>query len=101
MADQKRQLNVPLDPQLAEAVHRAAHRACRSKASWVRDVLRRAIVDADRRPKHGLLSWTKIHGGSACHEALLPELRKALAETPVSKAAKRVRMPRVLLRHKL
>ena len=30
MADQKRQLNVPLDPELAEAVHRAAHRAYRS-----------------------------------------------------------------------
>ena len=64
-------------------------------------VPRRAIVDADLRAKHGVLSWTKIHSGYVCHEALLPELRKALAETPVSKAAKRVRMPRTLLRHKL
>ena len=99
MADQKRQLNVPLDPELAEAVHRAAHRAYRSKASWVRDVLRRAIVDADRCSQRALLSWTKTHHGYCAHERTLPELKAAL--TPVSKAAKRVRMPRVLLRHKL
>jgi hypothetical protein len=98
MADQKRQLNVPLDPELAEAVHRAAHRAYRSKASWVRDVRRRAIVDADRCSQRGLQSWTKTHGYCA-HERTLPELKAAL--TPVSKAAKRVRMPRTLLRHKI
>ena len=68
MADQKRQLNVPLDPELADAVHRAAHRAYRSKASWVRDVLRRAIVDADRCSQRGLLSWTKTHHGYCAHE---------------------------------
>jgi predicted HicB family RNase H-like nuclease len=43
MADRK-QLNVPVDPELAEAVRRAAHRAYRSKASWIRDVLRRAAA---------------------------------------------------------
>ena len=43
MANRK-QLNVPVDPDLAEAIHRAAHRAYRSKASWVRDVLRRAAA---------------------------------------------------------
>jgi predicted HicB family RNase H-like nuclease len=43
MADRK-QLNVPVDPELAEAVRRAAHRAYRSKASWIRDVLRQAAA---------------------------------------------------------
>jgi predicted HicB family RNase H-like nuclease len=43
MADRK-QLNVPVDPELAEAIHRAAHRALRSKASWIREVLRQATA---------------------------------------------------------
>jgi predicted HicB family RNase H-like nuclease len=43
MTDRK-QLNVPVDPELAEAIHRAAHRAYRSKASWVREVLRQAAA---------------------------------------------------------
>jgi predicted HicB family RNase H-like nuclease len=43
MADRK-QLNVPVDPELAEAVRRAAHRAYRSNASWIRDVLRQAAA---------------------------------------------------------
>jgi hypothetical protein len=64
-------------------------------------VSRRQIIDAERRSLHGLLSWTRLCGGYCCHEALLPELRKALAETPVSKATKRARMPRVQLRHKI
>jgi hypothetical protein len=66
MADQKRQLNVPLDPELAEAVHRAAHRAYRSKASWVRDVLRRAIVDA------GLCAAGAAELQHLAHERRLP-----------------------------
>jgi hypothetical protein len=41
-------------------------------------VSRRAIVDAERRSPHGLLSWTPLHGGYACHEALLPDLKRAL-----------------------
>jgi hypothetical protein len=36
-------------------------------------VPRREIIDADR-----LLSWTKTHGGYACHEALLHDLKRAL-----------------------
>ena len=64
-------------------------------------VSRRQIVDAEKRTKHGVLSWTNIHGGYACHELLLPELRKALAEMPVAKATKRARAPRTFLRHKL
>jgi hypothetical protein len=62
---------------------------------------RRQIIDADRHSKHGLLSWTQIHGGYCCSELLLPELRKAIDEMPTSKATKRARMPRVQLRHKL
>ena len=41
-------------------------------------VPRREIIDADKRSWNGLLSWTKTHGGYACHEALLPDLRRAL-----------------------
>ena len=41
-------------------------------------VPRRVILDADRRSFHGLLSWTRLHGGYCSHDALLPELRKAL-----------------------
>jgi hypothetical protein len=41
-------------------------------------VPRRTIVDAHRRAPHGLLSWTKAHNGYACHEALLPDLKRAL-----------------------
>jgi predicted HicB family RNase H-like nuclease len=44
MANRKRQLNVPVDDELAEAVHRAAHRAYRSKASWIREALRQAAA---------------------------------------------------------
>jgi hypothetical protein len=45
MANRKRQLNVPgVDDELAEAIHRAAHRAYRSKASWIREVLRQAAA---------------------------------------------------------
>jgi hypothetical protein len=43
MADRK-QLSIPVEPELAAAIHRAAHRAYRSKASWIRDVLRRAAA---------------------------------------------------------
>jgi hypothetical protein len=64
-------------------------------------VSRRQIVDAEKHTKHGVLSWTAIHGGYACHELLLPELRKALAEMPIFKATKRARTPRTLLRHKI
>jgi hypothetical protein len=39
---------------------------------------RRAIIDPDRRSPHGLLSWTRAHGGYACHELLLPDLKRAL-----------------------
>jgi hypothetical protein len=41
-------------------------------------VPRREIIDADKRSRNGLLSWTKTHGGYACHDALLPDLRRAL-----------------------
>lgn len=41
-------------------------------------VPRRVIIDADKRSPHGLLSWTRLHGGYACHEALLPDLKRAL-----------------------
>ena len=44
MANRKRQLVVPVDDDLFETIHRAAHRAYRSKASWIRDVLRRAAA---------------------------------------------------------
>jgi hypothetical protein len=45
MANRKRQLNVPgVDDELAEAIHRAAHRAYRSKASWIREALRQAAA---------------------------------------------------------
>ena len=44
MANRKRQLNVPVDDELAEAVHRAANRAYRSKASWIREALRQAAA---------------------------------------------------------
>jgi hypothetical protein len=64
-------------------------------------VPRLAIVHADRRTPHGVLSFTRIHNGYACHEALLPELRRALAQMPATRAAKRARMPRVQLRHKI
>jgi hypothetical protein len=40
-------------------------------------VPRRQIIDADRRSFHGLLSWTRAHGYCS-HEALLPDLRRAL-----------------------
>jgi hypothetical protein len=41
-------------------------------------VPRRVILDADKRSPHGLLSWTRAHGGYACHELLLGDLRRAL-----------------------
>jgi metal-responsive CopG/Arc/MetJ family transcriptional regulator len=44
MANRKRQLNVSVDDELADAVHRAAHRAYRSKASWIREALRQAAA---------------------------------------------------------
>ena len=64
-------------------------------------VSRRQIINADKRSPNGLLSWTRIHGGYCLHDTLLPALRKALAEMPISNAAKRARTPRTLLRNKL
>jgi hypothetical protein len=64
-------------------------------------VPRRQIVDAEKYTKNGVLSWTEIHGGYCAHELMLPELRKALAEMPATKAAKRSRMPRTLLRFRV
>ena len=37
MANRKRQINFVVDDELYETIHRAAHRAYRSKASWLRE----------------------------------------------------------------
>jgi hypothetical protein len=64
-------------------------------------VPQRQIINADKRSPHGLLSWTRLHSGYCLHESLLPALRAALAQMPVSTTKRRVRTPRTLLRHKL